>query len=74
MAMERARYELIEDDEPFYGSVEGLDGVWATATTLEECRRRLSEALEDWLVFSLQKGADIPEIDGVSFPRFHEVA
>jgi predicted RNase H-like HicB family nuclease len=73
-ALEKAQYELIEDEEPFYGCIPGLDGVWAAGKTLEECRRHLAEALEDWVVFSLQRGAEIPEIDGASLPRFHEVA
>src|ERR1019366_4851288 len=29
-AMERAHYEIIEDAEPFYGSIPGIQGVWAT--------------------------------------------
>jgi hypothetical protein len=27
-AMDRARYEMIDDDEPFYGEVPGLDPVY----------------------------------------------
>jgi predicted RNase H-like HicB family nuclease len=61
-AMERARYEIIEDDEPFYGEVPGVQGVWASGRTLEECRRRLAAALEDWLLFSISRGAPIPPI------------
>jgi len=64
-AMERAHYELIEDDEPFYGSIPGIEGLWATGDTLEGCRRNLSAALEDWLFFSIHRGAAIPEIGGV---------
>ena len=30
-AMERAHYEIIEDEEPFYGEVPGLQGVWEYA-------------------------------------------
>ena len=51
-ALENAHYELIEDEEPFYGSVPGLQGVWATGKSLEECRRNLSSAIEDWVLFS----------------------
>ena len=46
-ALDRARYEIIEDEEPFYGEVPELPGVWATGKTLEECRRNLASALED---------------------------
>ena len=64
-AMERARYEMIADEEPFYGEVPDLEGVWATATTLETCRKRLAEAVEDWLLFRIAKGLPIPPLDGI---------
>ena len=35
-AMSKARYEIIEDEEPYYGEVPELEGVWATGKTLEE--------------------------------------
>ena len=49
-ALERATYEKIADEEPYYGEIPGVQGVWATGRTLEECRRRLMRALEDWSV------------------------
>jgi predicted RNase H-like HicB family nuclease len=61
-ALERAHYEMIEDAEPFYGEVPSLDGVWATGKTLEECRRNLAEAVEDWVLFSVAKGLPIPPL------------
>jgi len=51
-ALEQAHYEMIEDEEPFYGEVAALPGVWATGKTLEGCRRNLAEAIEDWMLFS----------------------
>ena len=65
VALKRAHYELIEDDEPFYGEVAELQGVWATGKSLEECRERLGEAIEDWLVFSLANGFPIPALGDV---------
>lgn len=65
-ALESAHYELIEDEEPFYASVPGLEGVWATGKSLEECRRNLSSAIEDWILFSVRMGAPLPPVDGVS--------
>lgn len=64
-AMEHAHYELIEDDEPYYGEVPELTGVWAKGKTLEICRRNLAEAIEDWLLFSLAKGLPIPPLDNL---------
>ena len=34
-ALRRARYELIDDKEPYYGEAPELQGVWATGKTLE---------------------------------------
>ena len=65
-ALESAHYELIEDEEPFYASVPGLEGIWATGKSLEECRRNLSSAIEDWILFSVRMGAPLPPVAGVS--------
>ncbi|MCH8157371.1 MAG: type II toxin-antitoxin system HicB family antitoxin [Nitrospinae bacterium] len=51
-ALKRARYEIIEDEEPHYGEIPGLKGLWATGRTLEECRLHLEKSLEDWILFS----------------------
>jgi predicted RNase H-like HicB family nuclease len=61
-ALDRTRYELIDDQEPYYGEVRELPGVWASGSTLEECRRRLTEVLEGWIVVRLQNGMDIPPL------------
>jgi predicted RNase H-like HicB family nuclease len=65
-ALESAHYEMIEDDEPFYGEVPQLEGVWATGKTLEECRRNLADTIEDWLLFSIAKGLPIPLLGEIS--------
>lgn len=61
-ALERARYELIQDEEPYYGEIPDLEGVWATGRTLEECRRNLKETLEAWLIFRLRRSMTIPSV------------
>jgi predicted RNase H-like HicB family nuclease len=73
-ALENAHYELIKDPEPVYGSVPGLQGVWASGPTLEACRKNLSAAVEDWLLFSIHRGDEIPEIGGVRLGIPHRVA
>lgn len=65
-ALEKAHYEIIQDEEPYYGEVPGLDGVWATGSSLETCRKNLSAAIEDWLFFSIAKGLAIPVLDGLT--------
>ena len=61
-ALSRAHYEIIEDEEPYYGEVPGLDGVWATGHTLEACRENLAAAVEDWLLFSIARGLSVPAL------------
>jgi hypothetical protein len=39
-ALSKAKYEIIGDEEPYYGEVPELEGVWATGKTLEECRKK----------------------------------
>ena len=64
-ALDLAHYEMLRDEEPYYGEVPGLEGVWATGKTLEECRKNLAEAIEDWLLFSIAKGFPVPPLGGI---------
>ena len=50
-----AKYELIHDEQPYYGSVRGFQGVWAQGKTLQECERNLREVLEEWLLLKIRK-------------------
>lgn len=63
-ALSKAKYEIIEDEEPYYGEIPELAGVWAIGKTLEECRRNLAEVIDGWLVLRLKKGLPIPPIGG----------
>lgn len=62
-ALKKAKYEMIEDEAPFYGEVPGLEGVWATGKTLEDCRKNLAEVIEGWIIIRLRRGLPIPVID-----------
>ncbi len=62
-ALERARYELIDDPgTPYYGEVPDLPGVWATGDTLEVCRRELKDVIEGWLLVSVKQSLPIPPL------------
>jgi len=61
-ALRRARYELIDDAEPYYGEVPELQGVWASGKTLEECRENLKDVIEGWILVSLRKDIPIPTL------------
>ncbi len=62
LAMQRARYSIIKDKQPFYGEIPDLKGVWANGKTLEECRATLQEVLEGWIMVRLQRGLNIPSL------------
>ena len=57
-AMRRAKYKILEDGS-YYGWIEELPGVWATASSLEECREELQSVVEDWLFLGLKLGHHI---------------
>ena len=61
-ALNRAKYEFIEDEEPYYGEIPELGGIWATGKTLEECRRNLADVVDGWLIVHLKKGLPVPPI------------
>ncbi|MBI2848921.1 MAG: type II toxin-antitoxin system HicB family antitoxin [Chloroflexi bacterium] len=64
-AMQRARYEILQDSGAYYGSIPGFQGVWADAPTLEACREELQEVLEDWILLTLRRAEALPVIDGI---------
>jgi predicted RNase H-like HicB family nuclease len=61
-ALGKAKYDIIRDEEPYYGEVPGLKGIWATGKTLEECRKNLSEVIEGWIIVRIKKGLPIPPL------------
>jgi predicted RNase H-like HicB family nuclease len=64
-AMRRAKYKILPDNEGFYGEIEGFQGVWANAETLEECRDELVEVLEEWIFLHLSDNTPLPVVDGI---------
>jgi len=59
-AMKKARYEILPDDNTFYGEIPGFDGVYANADTLEGCRDELEEVLEEWIFFRMSRNLSLP--------------
>jgi len=64
-AMRRAHYEMLTDDNQYYGEIPGLQGVYATGDTLEACREELAEVLEDWILIRISRHLSIPIIDNI---------
>jgi predicted RNase H-like HicB family nuclease len=63
-ALRRATYDKLEDGT-FVGEVPGLRGVLSDARTLEECRDRLAEVVEEWILVRVARGLPIPRLEGV---------
>ncbi len=64
-AMKTAKYEILSDDNTFYGYIPGLDGVYANAEDLETCHNELKEVLEEWILLSMSRHLPLPVIDGI---------
>ena len=47
--MRKAHYEILPDNEGYFGKIEGLQGVWASADSFETYREELREVLEEWI-------------------------
>ena len=71
-AMEMAIYEIIEDDNTYWGEIPNIQGVWANYETLEGCRNELREALSDWIALRLRLGLEIPIIDGINLNEINK--
>lgn len=64
-AMRQAKYEILNDDESFYGEIPDFQGVYANAETLEDCRNELAEVLEEWIFFRLSRHLSLPVVNGL---------
>ena len=64
-AMRAATYEILSDGT-FYGEINGFQGIYANADTLEACRIELQEVLEGWIVLGLKMGHSLPVVEGLS--------
>ncbi len=64
-ALRHAKYEILDDDGSFYGEISVCNGVFANASTLEECREQLEEVLEEWILLRVYKNLPLPEVDGI---------
>lgn len=64
-AMEKAVYEIMENEGTYWGEIPGLQGVWARHATLDGCQRELREALSDWIALRLRLGLPVPIVAGI---------
>ncbi len=57
--LKTAHYKLL-DDRTYFGEVPSVRGVWANAKTLETCREKLREVLEEWVLLKVRDRETIP--------------
>jgi predicted RNase H-like HicB family nuclease len=62
-ALKRSEYMPLEGGA-FAMRVEGLRGVIATGPTVEECREDLIEAIGERITMRLERGLEIPALNG----------
>lgn len=65
--LKKAHYKILKDGR-YFGSIASAKGVWASAKTLEDCRIKLQEVLEEWIALKLSSGARISGLSP-SVPR-----
>ena len=63
-ALHKARYEILAEDDSYYGEIPGFEGVYANAASLESCREELREVLEEWILFRVSRNLPLPIVDG----------
>jgi predicted RNase H-like HicB family nuclease len=63
-AMRRAAYEQMPDGS-WWGSIPGFKGLWADGPSQDSCSTELRSALEDWVLFSLNRQLAVPVLDGI---------
>ena len=64
-ALHQARYEILPDDDSYYGEIQTFEGVYANASTFAACREELAEVLEEWILFRVAKSLPLPVVDGL---------
>ena len=64
-ALQKAKYEILEDNQSFYAEIPEFEGVYSNATSLEACREELAEVLEEWIFFRIYKNLPLPIVAGI---------
>jgi predicted RNase H-like HicB family nuclease len=67
-AMHHASYEWLDEEERFFGRIDGFQGVWATGQTMEDCREELADVLEEWILLRVSLHLELPTVDGQTLP------
>lgn len=66
-ALKYAVFEFLDDENTFFCYVPQIKGAWAKASSQAECLLELASVLEEWILFALKVGVQVPEIDNLNF-------
>lgn len=58
--MQQAKYEILSDDNSYYGEIPGFQGVYANANNMEDCRNELQGVLEEWILIRIENNLALP--------------
>jgi hypothetical protein len=61
--MKNSQYEILSDNEGYFGKIPRLQGVWAKAETLENYRKELLKVLDESIINGFKTGAKLSDID-----------
>ena len=64
-AIKQAEYKKLENNT-WFGEIPGFQGVWANASSVENCRSEFIEVLEEWLILKIKDNDTLPTIDNLS--------
>jgi len=60
VALQKAHYEVLQGGEGYFGTIEGLQGVWAQAGTLEAVARNCKKSWKSGLFWGLKWAIRFP--------------
>lgn len=69
-AVARAVFEKINGGQTIYAEIPGFKGVWAQASTRQEAIKELRQVLRGWIELQLERGYEVPPVDGAKLEEF----
>jgi predicted RNase H-like HicB family nuclease len=72
-AIKKAKYEVMDDAGSIYAEIPDCQGVYAKASSFEECRSNLIEVLEEWFLIRLRHNLYIPSFYKLPFDESHNI-
>ncbi|MBF0537591.1 MAG: type II toxin-antitoxin system HicB family antitoxin [Nitrospirae bacterium] len=63
-AIKKATYKVL-DNGMLFAEIPDFAGVWATGTSVEECRDELIEVLGEWLILKIRENDPLPVVNNI---------